>query len=143
MRVLEYPSKGSVFDGIPSPFEVGTTGEVKKGPTVGRRTDLPWVGEATYSRFFRRPTVGRFWGALSPLFMRAGGGGKRGREGSPKKRRAEGAKLLCFVEGDEPLRVEGESVGSAVRRYETSLLGLSLEFVPETLVGDGRRQGER
>lgn len=75
--------------------------------------------------------------------MQAGGGGKRRRGGSPKKRRAEGTKLLCFVEGDEPLRVEGESASSAVRRYETSLLGLSLEFVPETLVGDGRRQGER
>ena len=54
--------------------EEGTTGEAKKGSTVGRRTDLPWVGETTYSRFFRRPTVGRFWGAPSPLFMRAGGG---------------------------------------------------------------------
>ncbi|ERJ71582.1 hypothetical protein HMPREF1556_01228 [Porphyromonas sp. oral taxon 278 str. W7784] len=53
MRVLEYPPKGSVFDGIPSPFEVGTTGEVKKRPTVGRSNDLPWVGETTYSRFFR------------------------------------------------------------------------------------------
>ena len=41
-------------------------GEVKKDPTVGRRTDLPWVGETTYSRFFRRPTVGRFWGCSKP-----------------------------------------------------------------------------
>ena len=32
----------------------------KKEPTVGRTCDLPWVGETTYSRFFRRPTVGRF-----------------------------------------------------------------------------------
>lgn len=39
--------------------------------------------------------------------------------------------------------MEGESAGSAVRRHETSLLSLSLEFVPEALVGDGRRQGER
>jgi len=39
MHVLEYPPKGSVFDGIPSPTEVGTTGEAKKGPTVGRLTD--------------------------------------------------------------------------------------------------------
>ena len=74
--------------------------------------------------------------------MQAGGGGKRRRGGSPKKRRAEGAKLTRFVEGKEPLREEGESAGSAVRRYETSLLGLSLEFVPETLVGNGGRQGE-
>ena len=75
--------------------------------------------------------------------MQAGGRGKRRRGGSPKKRRAEAAKLPRFVEGKEPLRVEGESADSAVCRYETSLLGLSLEFVPETLVGDGRRQGER
>ena len=33
---------------------------VKKRSTVGRLCDLPWVGETTYSRFFRRPTVGRF-----------------------------------------------------------------------------------
>ena len=32
----------------------------KKGSTVGRLYDLPWVGETTYSRFFRRPTVGPF-----------------------------------------------------------------------------------
>ena len=38
-------------------------GRQKKRPTVGRRCDLPWVGETTYSRFFRRPTVGRFWSA--------------------------------------------------------------------------------
>ena len=35
----------------------------KKGCTVGRSTDLPWVVSTTYRRFFRRPTVGRFWGA--------------------------------------------------------------------------------
>ena len=34
----------------------------KKDPTVGRACDLPWVVETTYSRFFRRPTVGRFLG---------------------------------------------------------------------------------
>ena len=33
---------------------------VEKRSTVGRLCDLPWVGETTYSRFFRRPTVGRF-----------------------------------------------------------------------------------
>ena len=38
-------------------------GRLKKEPTVGRRCDLPWVASETYSRFFRRPTVGRFWGA--------------------------------------------------------------------------------
>ena len=32
----------------------------KKRPTVGRPCDLPWVGETTDSRFFRRPSVGRF-----------------------------------------------------------------------------------
>ena len=38
-------------------------GRLKKEPTVGRRCDLPWVASETYCRFFRRPTVGRFWGA--------------------------------------------------------------------------------
>ena len=33
---------------------------VEKRSTVGRLCDLPWVGETTYSRFFRRPTVDRF-----------------------------------------------------------------------------------
>ena len=42
---------------------VEATGRQKKRPTVGRRCDLPWVASETYSRFFRRPTVGRFWGA--------------------------------------------------------------------------------
>ena len=46
---------------------------VKKGCTVGRLSDLPWVVDATYSRFFRRPTVGRFWGAWKSLVERAGG----------------------------------------------------------------------
>ena len=32
---------------------------MKKGSTVGRRDDPLWVGRPTYSRFFRRPTVGR------------------------------------------------------------------------------------
>ena len=32
----------------------------KKRSTVGRLCDLPWIVETTYSRFFRRPTVGRF-----------------------------------------------------------------------------------
>ncbi|ERJ72821.1 hypothetical protein HMPREF1556_00440 [Porphyromonas sp. oral taxon 278 str. W7784] len=35
----------------------------KKKPTVGRLTDLPWVGETTYSRFFRRPP----WVSFSPF----------------------------------------------------------------------------
>ena len=34
----------------------------KKDSTVGRPCDLPCIGETTYSRFFRRPTVGRFLG---------------------------------------------------------------------------------
>ena len=44
-------------------------GEVKKKPTVGRRTDLPWVGETTYSSFFRRPTVGRFLALSRTLLL--------------------------------------------------------------------------
>ena len=46
-----------------SPFRWGRGARsqgVKKRSTVGRLCDLPWVGETTYSRFFRRPTVGRF-----------------------------------------------------------------------------------
>ena len=46
-----------------SPFRWGQGARsqgVKKRSTVGRLCDLPWVGETTYSRFFRRPTVGRF-----------------------------------------------------------------------------------
>ena len=35
----------------------------KKNPTVGRRSDPQWVVSTTYSRFFRRPTVGRKMGA--------------------------------------------------------------------------------
>ena len=37
-------------------------GGAEKGSTVGRRSDLLWVVSTTYSRFFWRPTVGRFWG---------------------------------------------------------------------------------
>ena len=33
-----------------------------KRPTVGRRCDLPWVDETTYSRFYLRSTVGPFLG---------------------------------------------------------------------------------
>ena len=33
-----------------------TVGRRKK-PTVGRRCDLPWVGQATYRRFFSAPSV--------------------------------------------------------------------------------------
>ena len=36
----------------------------KKGSTVGRRCDLQWIALTTYSRFFRRPTVGVFLGVL-------------------------------------------------------------------------------
>ena len=39
----------------------GCSEEGKKEPTVGRKCDLPWVGETTYSRFFRRSTVDRFF----------------------------------------------------------------------------------
>ena len=50
-----------LFRFFPSPFRA-MLGGVKKGSTVGRRSDLLWVVSTTYSRFFRRPTVGRFWG---------------------------------------------------------------------------------
>ena len=33
-----------------------------KRPTVGRRCDLPWVDETTYSSFYLRSTVGPFLG---------------------------------------------------------------------------------
>ncbi|ERJ72078.1 hypothetical protein HMPREF1556_00932 [Porphyromonas sp. oral taxon 278 str. W7784] len=39
---------------------------------VGRLCDLPWIGQATYSRFFRRPTVGCFWGPRKALVYRRG-----------------------------------------------------------------------
>ena len=42
----------------------GARGRAKKGSTVGRLCDLPWVAETTYSRFSRRPTVGLFLGVL-------------------------------------------------------------------------------
>ena len=40
-----------------------TLGRGQKNPTVGRRCDLPWVVETTYSRFFWRPTVGPILGS--------------------------------------------------------------------------------
>ena len=55
-------SKGSDF--APRLFrlvglgEGGASSTSQKGSTVGRLCDLPWVVLATYSRFFRRPTVG-------------------------------------------------------------------------------------
>ena len=49
------------FPFFSSPFRA-MLGGVKKGSTVGRRSDLPWVVSTTYSRFFRRPTVGCFLG---------------------------------------------------------------------------------
>ena len=39
-------------------------------PTVGRIDDPREVGQATYSRFFRRPTVGRFLPLPSALLQR-------------------------------------------------------------------------
>ena len=42
----------------------GALWRAKKGSTVGRLCDLPWVALTTYSRFFRRPTVGLFLGVL-------------------------------------------------------------------------------
>ena len=55
--------RGLIFD---SPWGLGEGAlrRAKKGSTVGRRCDLPWVAETTYSRFFRRPTVGLFLGGL-------------------------------------------------------------------------------
>ena len=58
-----HPSNFILWRGKASPsdeVEKGALRGAKKKPTVGRRCDLPWVGETTYSRFFRRPTVGRF-----------------------------------------------------------------------------------
>ena len=56
------------FQELDFPFPLGAWGgasqEGKKGSTVGRRCDLPWVVITTYSRFFRRPTVGLFLGVL-------------------------------------------------------------------------------
>ena len=55
-------SKGSDF--VTSLFRLAGLGEggasstPQKGSTGGRLCDLPWVVLATYSRFFRRPTVG-------------------------------------------------------------------------------------
>ena len=51
-------------------------GTSQKRPTVGRLCDLPWVASTTYSRFFRRPTVGRFLPLGKALQKRAGGGTK-------------------------------------------------------------------
>ena len=51
------------------------TGRAKKGSTVGRRCDLPWVASETYCRFFRRPTVGRFWGAREVAYGAGCAGG--------------------------------------------------------------------
>ena len=53
----------------------------KKGSTVGRLCDLPWIAETTYSRFFRRPTVGLFLGVLKVRVqvVRKRGGGTQGK----------------------------------------------------------------
>ena len=40
-------------------------------PTVGRLDDPRQVGRPTHSRFFRRPTVGRFLGAQKSRIYRA------------------------------------------------------------------------
>ena len=55
---------------------------MKKGCTVGRRSDLPWVVLTTYSRFFGRSTVGRFWGVRK-------GWVSLGRKGGYRKTRAK------------------------------------------------------
>ena len=49
----------------------------KKGSTVGRLCDLPWIALTTYSRFFRRPTVGLFLGLLKVALKEAGKWGGR------------------------------------------------------------------
>ena len=41
-----------VWEVVDKCSSVEATGRAKKGSTVGRRCDLPWVGETTYSRFF-------------------------------------------------------------------------------------------
>ena len=53
-------------EGQPS-LKSRASGRGQKGPTVGRIGDLPWVVMTTYSRFFRRPTVGRFLEVPLPL----------------------------------------------------------------------------
>ena len=65
-------------------------GGVKKESTVGRRSDLPWVVLTTYSRFFRRPTVGRFWGVRKGRVSlgRKGGGRKTRVKESDEQRKA-------------------------------------------------------
>ena len=61
-------SYSGVFRGLvfASPWGLGEEAlrRGKKGSTVGRLCDLPWVALTTYSRLFRRPTVGLFLGAL-------------------------------------------------------------------------------
>ena len=84
----------------------------KNRSTVGRRSDLPWVGETTYSRFFRRPTVGRFLGP-----------GKGGCRRGEKSR-------VCRV---------GTSLGEGLRRRAFSLRSLAQILVERRRLIEGRR----
>ena len=80
--------------------------------TVGRTCDLPWIGETTYSRFFRRPTVGRFLGSWES-------GCRRG-----KKSR------VCRV---------GTSLGEGLRRCDFSLRSLTQILLEWRRLIEGRR----
>ena len=60
---------------------------MKKGCTVGRRCDLLWVVETTYSRFFGRPTVDRFLGVRKGwVSLGRTGGCRKTREMEPDER---------------------------------------------------------
>ena len=61
---------------------------MKKGCTVGRRSDLPWVVSTTYSRFFGRPTVDRFLGVRKGwVSLGRTGGCRKTREMEPDEQR--------------------------------------------------------
>lgn len=78
-------SYSGVFRGLvfASPWGLGEEAlrRGKKGSTVGRLCDLPWVVITTYSRFLGRPTVGLFLGSLKEALgeARKWGGGTQGK----------------------------------------------------------------
>ena len=90
------------FWGLDFSFCLGAWGggslEGKKGSTVGRRCDLPWVVITTYSRFFRRPTVGLFLGLLKGALeeARKRGGSTQGKGALTGGCRGGGF-LRCFT----------------------------------------------
>mgnify|MGYP000915064074 CR=1 FL=1 len=84
----------------------------KKDSTVGRPCDLPWVVSTTYSRFFRRSTVGRF---LAP----GEGGCRRGEKSR-----------VCRV---------GTSLGEGLRRRDFSLRSSAQILAVRRRRTEGRR----